>query len=243
MQSGLRSLLVTPYILAECVALVQRELMAAADTERAAAMQRYLKTEMPFYGVQKPDRTPILCRVLDEFRPSSRDEYEELVLALWSLRHREEKYIALGIAVGAAEFLQPESLPLYQRLIVEGAWWDFVDDVATHLIRPLVSGHPKEAWPTVDQWIGDEDMWLRRAAIICQVGARERTDPNRLFRFCEASLAEEEFFIRKAVGWALREFAKTDPEAVATFVGDHRDEMPGLTFREATKHIGQLVKT
>ena len=94
---------------------------------------------------------------------------------------------------------------MYRRLIVEGAWWDFVDDVATNLIRSLVLAEPKAAWPEIDTWIGDDDMWLRRSAIICQVGAKGSTDSSRLFAFCEARIDEKEFFIRKAIGWAFRE--------------------------------------
>lgn len=228
--------------LTACIDYVQGALKEAANPEKAVGMQAYMKTDMPFYGVQKPGRTPILRKVLTDFAPSTRLEYEELVLALWGLPHREEKYIALGVAVKAKTFLVPKSLPLYRRLIVEGAWWDFVDEVATHLVRELVIGYPEETWLSVDSWIEDDDIWLRRAAIICQVGAKEATDADRLFRFCEQRGDETEFFIRKAIGWALREYAKTGPESVARFVMDHRGELSRLSYREATKHIGHLVE-
>ena len=162
-------------------------------------------------------------------------------MALWRLPHREEKYLALGVARHFHEFVVPEELPLYRGLIVEGAWWDLVDEVATHLICDLVVGHPEAVWPTVDTWIDDDDMWLRRTAIICQVGAKEDTDAARLFRFCEARAFETEFFIRKAIGWALRQHARVDPDAVARFVIEHRDQLSGLSYREATKHIGHLL--
>ena len=113
--------------------------------------------------------------------------------------------------------------------------------MATHLIRTLVLDEPQKAWIEVDTWIDAEDLWLRRSAIICQIGAKDRTDADRLFAFCESRLEEPEFFIRKAIGWALREYAKTDPEAVARFVNRHHDRMSGLSYREATKHIGHLV--
>lgn len=222
-------------------AFVSGALAEIADAGKALRMQAYMKTEMPFYGVQKPGRTPILGRILKEFAPASRDEYERLVLALWSLPHREEKYIALGVAVGAGDFVVPRSFALYRRLIVEGAWWDLVDEVATHLVRRLVVGYPEEVWPEVDRWIDDPDLWLRRAAIICQVGAKQETDAERLFGFCLRRADEKDLFIRKAIGWALREYAKTDPEAVAGFVTHHWGALSGLSRREAAKHIGQLV--
>lgn len=163
-------------------------------------------------------------------------------MALWDLPHREEKYLAQGVARHHEQFLTPESLPLFRRMIVEGAWWDLVDGVATHMIRHLVINHPAETWPTVDGWVDHEDMWLRRTSIICQVGAKDRTNARRLFRVCAARAFEKEFFIRKAIGWALRDYARTDPQSVASFVIARRDELSGLSWREATKHIGHLVE-
>ena len=223
------------------VEYAQHALAAAADPDKASGMQAYMKTDMPFYGVQKAGRTPISRKLRSDFPPADREQYEDLVLALWQLPHREEKYLAIGVARAHKKFVVPDSLPLYRRLVTEGAWWDFVDEVATHPIRDHVVGFPDETWPEVDGWIDDEDMWLRRAAILCQIGAKKATDTERLFRFCLRRAYEKEFFIRKAIGWALREHAKTDPLAVAVFVRLHRDELSPLSFREATKHIGHLV--
>jgi 3-methyladenine DNA glycosylase AlkD len=223
------------------IEFVQEALRGQADPAKAVGMQAYMKTDMPFYGVQKPARSLILRRLVQAFPPTDRGSYEMLVLSLWNLPHREEKYLALGVAGHFKSFIDTASLPLYHRLIAEGAWWDFVDEVATHLIRTLVLNQPTQAWREVDKWIDDPDMWLRRSAILCQVGAKEKTDSNRLFSFCATRLHEKEFFIRKAIGWALREYAKTDPAAVADFVAAHRERMSGLSFREATKHIGHLI--
>jgi 3-methyladenine DNA glycosylase AlkD len=204
-------------------------------------MQSYMRTDIPFYGVQKPARQPILSHLVRELAPADREAYEAIVTALWELPHREEKYLAQGVAAGFRQFIVPESLPLYRRFIVEGAWWDFVDETATHMIRELVIDRPEETWPVVDGWVDDDDMWLRRAAIICQVGAKERTDADRLWRCCASRAHDKEFFIRKAIGWALRDYARTDPGAVARFVDRHRGDLSRLSFREATKHIGDLV--
>jgi 3-methyladenine DNA glycosylase AlkD len=222
--------------------LASAALADVANAEKAVGMQAYMKTDMPFYGVQTPARVPILRRLVAEFPPTDRDEYEVLVLGLWDLPHREEKYLALGVAQHYRSFVDTASLPLYRRLIVEGAWWDLVDEVATHLVGHLVVHHPTETWPEVDRWIDGPDMWLRRSAIICQVGAKDMTDAERLFAFCAARLEEKEFFIRKAIGWALREYAKTDPQAVARFAIEHRHRLSGLSFREATKHIQHLIR-
>lgn len=218
-------------------------LAAVADSSKSEGMQAYMKTDMPFYGAQKPARAGILRVLVRDFPPPDVAGYEELILGLWDLPHREEKYLALGVARHFEEYVTPVVLPLYRRLIVEGAWWDLVDEVATHLICDLVVGYPGEVWPAVDTWIDDDDMWLRRSAIICQVGAKERTDALRLFRFCDERSFETEFFIRKAIGWALRQHARVDPEAVARFVMAHRDGLSGLSYREATRHIGHLLRS
>ncbi|HEU4917927.1 MAG TPA: DNA alkylation repair protein [Acidimicrobiia bacterium] len=223
------------------VQFAQEALAAVADPEKAAGMRAYMKTDMPFYGVQKTERTPILRDLVRMFPPSDQADYEGTVLALWALPHREEKYLALGVARHFTTFVTPVSLPLYRRLIVEGAWWDLVDEVATHLICDLVVGYPSAVWPIIDTWIDSEEMWLRRSAIICQVGAKERTDTHRLFRFCAQRAFEQDFFIRKAIGWALRQHARTDPESVARFVIRHEGELSALSYREATKHIGHLI--
>jgi 3-methyladenine DNA glycosylase AlkD len=223
------------------VAYVRVGLEGRANPEKASGMQSYMKTDMPFYGVQKAGRTQITRGLVKDFVPDDAVAYRDLVLALWNQPSREEKYMALSVARHFNEFVAPDEFPLYRRLIVEGAWWDFVDEVATKLIRSLVLGYPDESWPVVDPWIDDDDMWLRRTAIICQVGLKENTDPDRLFRFCQMRMDEREFFIRKAIGWSLREYAKTDREAVAGFAMKHRDELSGLSFREATKHIGDLI--
>ena len=220
---------------------VATSLAGLANTEKASGMQAYMKTDMPFYGVQKPARIAIVRELRRRYPPRDRAEYQDLVSALWELPHREEKYIAQAVATAFPEFVVPESLPLYRRFIVEGAWWDFVDEAATHMVRELVMHHPGPTWPVVDEWNPHEDLWLRRSSLICQIGARERTDTERLFRFCASRAHEREFFIRKAIGWALREYAKTDPLAVAAFVEEHRADLSPLSFREATRHIGDMV--
>ena len=226
----------------EAIEYVQAALAAQADPVKAGYMAAYMRTGMPFYGVQKPARAGVQRELFADFPPADRDEYEALVLGLWALPHREEKYLALGVAGHFKKFVGTSSLPLYRRLIVEGAWWDFVDEVATHIVRRVILEEPASGWREVDTWIQHDDMWLRRSAILCQVGAKERTDPTRLFAFCEARIDEKEFFIRKAIGWSLREYARTDPDAVAQFAMEHRDRLSRLSFREATKHIQHLIR-
>jgi 3-methyladenine DNA glycosylase AlkD len=223
--------------ISDVVAYVQSALVALANPEKAVGMAAYMKTDMPFYGVQKPARVGILRELVARFPVEDRAGYERSVLELWTLPHREEKYLAIGVARHHERFVMVESLPLYRRLIVEGAWWDFVDEVAMRLVGAVLLSDRTTVTPTIRSWGADEDMWLRRSAIISQVAHKSATDQELLFELCERMAHEREFFIRKAIGWALREHSKTYPEAVWGFALGHRDVLSGLSFREATKHL------
>jgi 3-methyladenine DNA glycosylase AlkD len=122
-------------------------------------------------------------------------------------------------------------------MIVSGAWWDFVDEIAIRLVGRALDKDPEHITPTIRRWIDHPDPWLRRTAIICQVARKESTDSALLFEACARRSQETDFFIRKAIGWALRSYAYTDPAAVRRFVSTHAGELSGLSRREATKHL------
>lgn len=221
----------------ELTDFVAERLAAVADPTKAGPMAAYLKTTMPFYGVQKPARVPILKEAVRDFPPESRADYRAAVFALWSRPHREERYLAIEYASAFPRYMTASSLPLYRRMIVEGAWWDLVDALAIHLVGEVLAHQRDATTPKVTAWIDLPDLWLRRTSIICQIGRKAATDTSLLFDACERRMHEQEFFIRKAIGWALRDFAKTDPDAVMAFVAEHRQGLSGLSFREATKHL------
>lgn len=221
----------------DLVRFVRGELSRLADPAKAAGMAAYMKTDMPCYGVTKPARARLEREVHARFPLTRRADYRAAVLALWSQPHREEKYLAVAVARHHPRFITFSSVPLYRRLIVEGAWWDFVDEVAAHLVGRVLLHQRARLRPTLDRWIDHPDLWLRRAALLSQLTHREQTDTGQLFDYCRRRAHEKEFFIRKAIGWALRAYAWTDPAAVGAFVAAHRAELSPLSVREATKHL------
>ena len=199
-----------------------------------------MKSALPYHGVSIPELRRITRSVFAEHPPASRAEWLAAVLELWrGARYREERYAAIELT-GDRRFREeqrPALLPLYEELVVSGAWWDLVDPVATGRIGPPLEAFPAEVGPAVRAWARGDDAWKRRAAIICQVKARSATDTHLLAACIEPSLGERDFFLRKAIGWALREYAKTDPAWVAEYVQRHEGRLSPLSRREATRRL------
>lgn len=208
-----------------------------ADPGRAREMAAYMKTDMPFYGVPAGVRDEIVRAFLPQIRPASHEDYANLVGTLWNRPHREEKYIAVRIARKFRLFIDVPALPLYERMIREGAWWDLVDETASHLVGGVLAREPEQTWPVLDTWVLDENMWIRRTALLAQLRRKKQTDEARLFCYCLALADEKEFFIRKSIGWALREYAYTNPDAVREFLAKHGNRFSKLTIREASKRL------
>jgi len=222
------------------VADVRAALAAAGDPEVAAQQQAYMKSAMPYYGLPAPRLRAELRPLLREWRPGSRAQWRATVLALWNdATHREEWYAAIAVARHrrARTWRDRDSLDLWRQLVVTGAWWDVVDDVATHLVGDVVREHRPDATPVVCAWAEDDDLWLRRTALICQIGHREETDLELLRHAIEVNVDDPSFWVRKAVGWALRQHARTDPDWVRTEVARLGDRLSGLSRREALKNL------
>lgn len=219
------------------VRLVQGDLKTKRNSAKAKEMAAYMKTDMPFYGVQKPDRTLIYKKLKQAFKPKSQKEYEQGVRALWQLQHREEKYAALELACQNDEFISSKSLPLFEELIRDGAWWDFVDVIAVNLVGRALLKERKLLKPVIYKWIKDEDFWIRRTAIISQNKHKKETDEKQLFDHCLTCAHEKEFFIRKAIGWALRDYSYAQPQNVKKFLNANKTQLSGLSYREGAKQL------
>ena len=221
----------------ELARFVSSRFAQLADAEKASQMAAYMKTEQPFYGVQKPDRVPVFREMLKQFKAATFADYKKRVLELWRLKHREEQYAAIHYATKHKDFITAEAMPLFERLIREGQWWDLVDPVAIDLVGAALLRDKKTVQPTIDAWLDDDDLWIRRTALIGQIKHKEKTDERRLFRYCTKRAAEKEFFIRKAIGWALREYSYVAPQAVADYLINNREKLSGLSYREGAKQL------
>jgi 3-methyladenine DNA glycosylase AlkD len=230
---------------------IRAELALHADPVRAGQQQAYMKSAMPYRGLTAGELRAAVRPLLDDRAafPATRDAWRQLILELWDrAEFREERYAALTVARDrhAKRFRADGALDLYEHLIRTGAWWDLVDEVATHLVRDELLADPAGVAPTIRAWSVAPDPWIRRTAILCQVGAKRRTDAGLLAAVIEPNLeggigsdgaGRQGFFIRKAIGWALRDYARNDAAWVTSFVADHRDRMAGLTIREALRRL------
>ncbi|MDA4895247.1 DNA alkylation repair protein [Streptomyces sp. MS2A] len=214
---------------------IRDALCRAADPALAPGQQAYMKSEMPFLGVRVP-----AVRALTRRAAQGATDPETLraaALTLWrEAGHREERYAATELMGLRPVRGRLDMLDVHEEMIRTGAWWDHVDEVA-HRLAELLDAHPEAATALLRSWARDPDPWIRRASIISQLGRRERTDRALLTAVIEPNIPDPGFFLRKAVGWALREYARTDPEWVRAFVADHPGLSP-LSRREALKHLG-----
>ncbi len=216
------------------VVAVQLALSQYADAQRAMSMAAYMKGHFAFYGVPAPQRKACQREALLDWRPDAAS-LVAFARAAWRVAEREMQYVACDALDRHRKVLSPSSVNVLEELVVTRSWWDTVDAIA-----PVVGGLAKsdsDVSGLMSQWVDHDHMWLRRVAILHQLRWKHDTDADLLFEFCARRAHESEFFIRKAIGWALREYSKTNPDAVRGFVVDHAAVLSGLSQREALKHI------
>jgi 3-methyladenine DNA glycosylase AlkD len=215
-------------------------LTAAGDPRRAVDQQRYMKSALPFHGVPVPQARRIAAAVARDHPCADRRAWQTTVLDVWRrATHREQRYGAEELAYlrPYRPWLDADALPMLEEMIVTGAWWDHVDRLAGHHVGHALDHDRDRVRPVVWAWATDTDLWKRRTAILCQLRAGPRTDLDLLAHAIGASTPSDEFFLRKAIGWALRQYARTDPDWVRRYVTDHDDELSPLSRREAMKHL------
>jgi len=224
----------------ELIGSIREGLARAANPAKAAAMQAYMKSAMPYYGVQVPAQRGVFRSVLAAYPRENCEVWQATVLALWrEATHREERYAAIELAGDRryCAFRTTAVLPMYEEMVVTGAWWDVVDAIATRQLGELLGRELETMRAAMVAWSRDASLWKRRAAIICQVNRKRQTDVGLLHACIENNLDGRDFFIRKAIGWALRAYAWAEPEAVSTYVDQIGDRLSSLSRREALKNI------
>ncbi|MGR3874073.1 DNA alkylation repair protein [Streptomyces graminifolii] len=210
---------------------------AAADPERAASMRAYMKDVAPFLGLTTPLRRALSRTVLEGTPRPDEADCTAIALRCWELPEREYQYFAVDYLRRHVRQCTSGFLPVARYLVSTVPWWDTVDALASHVVGGLVAADAKLVGD-MDAWIVDEDMWVARTALLHQLRYKERTDTERLFVYCLRQSGHPDFFIRKAIGWCLREYAKTDPEAVRGFLAREKGRFAPLSVREALKNVG-----
>lgn len=216
---------------AALAAAVDGALQPLADRDRAVAMAAYQQNFFPFLGIQTPVRRKAVHALLRAY------EGDALAAAdiLWHRREREYQYVACDLLAMKANTLTAAALEPLLLMAQRKSWWDSVDSLVK-TVGKLVQQTPALVHH-MDELIVHEDFWLRRIALLHQLGWKENTDADRLFRYCLQQAGEKEFFIRKAIGWALRDYAHHDPLAVAEFLAHNGAVLSPLSRREAAKHL------
>lgn len=232
----------TPSFVAMSLPPIEAALRAQANVQQAMPMKAYMLDQFEFLGIRAGPRRDAMkeaLQTLPKFTGTA-DELLALAHALWQLPEREFRYAAIDWLAKHHKRLDVNALPRILQLVQTDPWWDTVDGLAG-VVGDIVL-RAKASQPNVQEHMDDclnhTHLWVRRVAMLHQLGWRGQTDQARLFRYALTLAHETDFFIRKAIGWALRDHARTQPEAVRTFLIEHASQLSGLTRREAGKHLG-----
>jgi 3-methyladenine DNA glycosylase AlkD len=196
-----------------------------------------MRDRFAFFGVNAGERRRIARAAEKQLERPGQDDVVAFARLAWADPEREMQYVACDHLASFAASATPVLIDDVEALIRSKSWWDTVDVLASRVVGRLVADHPGLV-SAMDEWIDDSDHWIARAALLHQLRFGAETDTDRLFRYCRRRGADDGFFVRKAIGWALRQYSRIDPEAVAGFVDEHGDELSALSLREATKHLG-----
>ncbi len=205
------------------------------DPAYSAWSKKYLKNQFEFLGIRTPIRRQLMKEFIKETGLPPSSQLKEVVFSLWNLPEREYQYAALDILEKKKKDLTPADMSWLERLLIKKSWWETIDVLSVNIIGYVFSIHPELIPLYSDQWIEDENIWLQRSALLYQLKYKEKTDEKRLFRYILNRAKSDEFFVQKAIGWSLREYAKTSPEKVKIFVA--QNSLKPLSKREALKHL------
>tara|TARA_B100000029_G_scaffold512810_1_gene610507 strand:+ start:858 stop:1553 length:696 start_codon:yes stop_codon:yes gene_type:complete len=216
---------------------LRKEFSKQKNPKIAKEQQRYMKSKMPYYGLQAPQLKKIYSSLFDKYMPTTNQEYRNTILYVFkNAKHREEWYAGLAFANKYQEYIVEENIDLYVEIIRLTQWWDTIDNIAPKLIGTALAD--SNNLPIfLNEWIKDENLWIRRTALLTQLKYKERTDFKLLSKLIKQVWHEEEFFIRKAIGWTLRQHSYSSPNEVLNFIEQNRDNLSHLSITEGLKAL------
>lgn len=205
-----------------------------ADPVAAAGMEKYMRNQFVFYGYQTKPRKAIYHDGLRDAKKSGQIDWA-LLEQCWQDPHRELQYFVCDYLIAMEKHLQMTDLPKIERFVRSKQWWDTIDT----LVKPIsyLTWNDPTGPALMLKWSQDPDFWVRRVAIEFQLLRKDETDTALLAQIIENNLGSQEFFINKAIGWALRDYSKTNPAWVANFIDRHQDKLSKLSIREGSKYL------
>lgn len=211
-----------------------------ADPINAKPMTKYMKNLFPYLGIKTPVRKELFKDFVREFGLPEMSDLKQITLELWELPEREFQYTAIGLIRKFVNKWDEDFINLFEKLIITKSWWDSVDGIASWLVGEHFKKFPDLRDKYIDKWMKSGNMWLQRTCLIFQLNYKEKTDEMLMGSIIMALIGNKEFFINKAIGWALREYSKTDADAVMNFV--ERNDLSNLSKREALKWLKNQEK-
>jgi len=213
-------------------------LVENANPEQAKGMEAYMKGKFKYLGISSPLRKEISAQFLRKDQIPTFDEMHDVVWSLWQEPWRELHYIAMELAGKYRKQWNEESLELFREMIMSNSWWDTVDHISSNLVGTYFFDHPEKKTETALAWNQSGQLWLERCSIIFQLKYKDKLDTSILSTCIESHLESKEFFLRKAIGWSLRQHSKYDPKWVRSFIDSHEmSGLSGLSLREASKYL------
>ncbi|MFD2614134.1 DNA alkylation repair protein [Paenibacillus gansuensis] len=212
-----------------------------ADPAQAEPMKSYMRGLFPFLGIRMPKRTELTRELLRNHGLPADEDLPAVVLELWQLPEREYQYAALALLTKTAAKAPRDRIALLEQLITSKPWWDTVDHLAGTLVGAYMNKYPDQIPTYTARWLDSGELWLQRSVLLFQLKYKGQTDTDLLFDAIRRTARDKDFFIRKAIGWALREYSKTDPEAVIRFTKEN--ELSPLSEKEALKWLERKTNT
>ncbi|WP_245917539.1 DNA alkylation repair protein [Bacillus canaveralius] len=217
------------------IGLIKEMLTFHRNEENAEPMEKYMRNQFPFLGIKTPERNQLAKEFFHKTNLLKEPFNEEFVLKLWIEPEREYQYVALDYIGKSLKKLDKEQMPFFEQLITTKSWWDTVDMLAPKPVGKIAAEHPGMIEEYLEGWANGENLWLRRSALLFQLKYKNKTNAQLLYRYISLNAESKEFFIQKAIGWALREYSKTNPDSVQQFI-DNQPLAP-LSVREGSKYL------